>query len=88
MMVVDPVNTKEIEDRIQELQGQVDILIKEKVVFEMKLQEQVALQCEVESLGWHKTHMLGLLKEDDARKVQNLDQRSQVDGLKQQRANL
>ena len=88
MMVVNPVNTKETEDRIQELQGQVDILIKEKAAFEAKLQEQVALQREVESLRWHKTHMLGPLKEDDDRKVQNLDLRSQVDALKQQRADL
>ena len=39
MMVVDPVNTKGTEDRIQELQGQVDTLIKEKAAFEAKLQE-------------------------------------------------
>ena len=37
MMVFDPVNTKETEDRIQELQGQVDIVIKEKAAFEAKL---------------------------------------------------
>ena len=47
MMVIDLVNTREAEDRIQKLQDQVDILIKEKVVFEVKLQEQVELQCEV-----------------------------------------
>ena len=88
MMVVDPLNTKEIEDCIQELQGQVDILIKEKAIFEAKLQEQVALQQEDESLRQHKTNMLGLLKEDDDRKIQNLDLRSQVDVLKQQRADL
>ena len=28
MTVIDPVSTKEAEDRIQDLQGQVDILIK------------------------------------------------------------
>ena len=88
MMVIDPVSTKEAEDRIQHLQGQVDILIKEKVAFEVKLQKQMALQREVESLKRHKTHMLGLLKEDDTRKVQILDLRSQVDALKQQRADL
>ena len=88
MMVVDLVNTKETEDRIQELQGQVDMLIKEKAAFEAKLQKQVVLQREVESLRQHKTHMLGLLKEDEDRKVQNLDLQSQVDALKQQRADL
>ena len=72
-MVIDPVSTRETEDRIQDLQGQVDILIKEKAALEVKLQEQLALQCEVESLKRHKTHMLGLLKEDDTRKVQILD---------------
>ena len=51
----------------------------------MKLQEQMALQREVESLRRHKTNILGLLKEDDVCKVQNLDLRSQVDALKQQR---
>ena len=68
-MVIDPVNTKEAEDRIQDLQGQVDTLIKEKVALEVKLQEHLALQREVESLKRHKTQMLGLLKEDDTRKV-------------------
>ena len=48
----------------------------------------MALQREVESLKRHKTQMLGLLKEDDSCKVQILDLRSQVDALKQQRAEL
>ena len=48
----------------------------------------MALQREVESLKRHKTQMLGLLKEDDTRKVQIVDLRSQVDALKQQRAEL
>ena len=87
-MVIDPVSTKEAEDRIQDLQSQVDILIKEKVALEVKLQEHLALQREVESLKWQKTQMLGLLKEDDTCKVQILDLRSQVDALKQQRADL
>ena len=42
----------------------------------------MALQREVESLRQHKTNMLGLLKEDDDCKVQNLDLQSQVDALK------
>ena len=46
------------------------------------------LQRENESLKQHKTHMLSLLKEDEERKAQNLDLRSQVDALKQQRAEL
>ena len=33
----------------------------------------MVLQRKVESLRRHKTYMLGLLKEDDAHKVQNLD---------------
>ena len=86
MMVVDSVNTRMAEDRIQELQGQIDMLIKEKAAFETKLQEQVVLQREIESLRRHKIHMIGLLKEDEERKVQNIDLRSQVDALKQQRA--
>ena len=87
-MVIDPVSTKEAEDCIQDLQGQVDTLIKEKVALEVKLQEHLVLQREVESLKRHKTQMLGLLKEDDTLKVQILDLQSQVDALKQQRANL
>ena len=63
-------------------------MIKEKAALEVKLQEHLALQREVESLKRHKTQMLGLLKEDDTRKVQILDLRSQVDALKQQRADL
>ena len=87
-MVIDPVNTKEAEDRIQDLQGQVDTLAKEKVALEVKLQDHLVLQREIESLKRHKTQMLGLLKEDDTRKVQIVDLRSQVDALKQQRAEL
>ena len=87
-MVIDQVSTKEAEDRIQDLQGQVDKLVKEKAVLEVKLQDHLALQCEVESLKQHKTQILGLLKEDDTRKVQIVDLRSQVDALKQQRAKL
>ena len=87
-MVIDPVNIKEAEDRIQDLQGQVDTLAKEKVALEVKLQDHLALQREIESLKWHKTQMLGLLKEDDTRKVQIVDLQSQVDALKQQRAEL
>ena len=83
MIEVKTVNTKIAEDRIQELQGQIDVLIKEQAVFEEKLQEQVVLQREIESLRRHKTHMLGLLKEDKERKVQNLDLYSQVELLKQ-----
>ena len=67
--VINPVSTKEAEDHIQDLQGQVDTLIKEKVALEVKLQEHLALQREVESLKRLKTQMLGLLKEDDTRKV-------------------
>ena len=37
-MVIDLVNTKEAEDRIQDLQGQVDTLAKEKAALEVKLQ--------------------------------------------------
>ena len=48
----------------------------------------MALQREIESLKRHKTQMLGLLKEDDTRKVQIVDLQSQVDALKQQRAEL
>ena len=84
--MIDPVSTKEAEDRIQDLQGQVDTSVKEKAALEVKLQEHLALQREVESLKQHKTQMLGLLKEDDIHKVQLLDLRSQVDALKQQRA--
>ena len=87
-MVIDLVNTKEAEDRIQDFQGQVDTLAKEKVALEVKLQDHLALQCEIESLKRHKTQMLGLLKEDDTRKVQIVDLRSQVDALKQQRVEL
>ena len=87
-MVIDSVNTKEAEDRIQDLQGQIDTLAKEKAALEVKLQDHLALQCEIESLKRHKTQMLGLLKEDDTRKVQIMDLRSQVDALKQQRAEL
>ena len=54
----------------------------------MKLQDHLGLQREIESLKRHKTQMLGLLKEDDTRKVQIVDLRSQVDALKQQRAEL
>ena len=36
-MVIDLVNTKEAEDRIQDLQGQVDTLAKEKAALEVKL---------------------------------------------------
>ena len=54
----------------------------------MKLHKELALQHEVESLRRHKTNMLGVLKEDDARKVQNLDLQSQIDALKQHRADL
>ena len=81
-MVINPVSTKEAEDRIQDLQGQADTLIKEKVALEVKLQEHLVLQCDVESLKWQKTQLLGLLKEDDTRKVQILDLRNQVDALK------
>ena len=87
-MVIDPVNTKEAEDRLQELQSQVDMLAKEKATLAVKLQDQVALQREVESLKRYKTKTLGLLKEEDTRKVQILDLQSQVDALKQQRAEL
>ena len=87
-MVIDLVSTKEVEDHIQDLQGQVDKLVKEKAALEVKLQDHLALQREVESLKRHKTQMLGLLKEDDSRKVQILDLRSQVDALKQQRTEL
>ena len=87
-MVIDPISTKEAKDRIQDLQGQVDKLVKEKAALEVKLQDHLALQREVESLKLHKTQMLGLLKEDDSCKVQILDLRSQVDALKQQRAEL
>ena len=41
-MVIDSVNTKEVEDRLQDLQGQVDTLAKEKATLEVKLQDQVA----------------------------------------------
>ena len=87
-MVIDSVNTKEVEDRLQDLQGQVDTLVKEKATLEVKLQDQVALQREIESLKRHKTQMLGLLKEEDTYKVQIVDLRSQIDALKQQRAEL
>ena len=87
-MVIDSVNIKEAEDRIQDLQGQVDTLAKEKAALEVKLQDHLALQREIESLKRHKTQMLGLLKEDDTRKVQIVDLQSQVDALKQQRAEL
>ena len=87
-MVIDLISTKEVEDRIQNLQGQVDTLVKEKAALEVELQDHLALQCEVESLKRHKTQMLGLLKEDDTRKVQIVDLQSQVDALKQQRAEL
>ena len=86
--MIDPVSTKEAKDRIQNLQGQVDKLVKEKAALEVKLQDHLALQHEVESVKRHKTQMLGLLKEDDTRKVQIMDLRSQVDALKQQRAEL
>ena len=86
--MIDPVSTKEAEDCIQDLQGQVEKLVKEKAAWEVKLLDHLALQCEVESLKRHKTEMLGLLKEDDTRKVQILDLQSQVDALKQQRAEL
>ena len=43
MIEVKSVNTKTTEDRIQELQGQIDVLIKEQAVIEEKLQEQVVL---------------------------------------------
>ena len=69
VMVIDPVNIKEAEHRIQDLQGQVDTLAKEKVALEVKLQDHLVLQREIESLKRHKTQMLGLLKEDDTRKV-------------------
>ena len=68
-MVIDSVNTKEVEDCLQDLQGQVDTLAKEKATLEVKLQDQVALQREIESLKRHKTQMLGLLKEEDTHKV-------------------
>ena len=86
--MIDPVSTKEAKDCIQDLQGQVDKLVKEKAALEVKLQDHLALQREVESLKRHKTQMLRLLKEDDSRKVQILDLQSQVDALKQQRAEL
>ena len=54
----------------------------------MKFQDHLVLQREIESLKRHKTQMLGLLKEDDTRKVQIVDLRSQVDALKQQRVEL
>ena len=72
-MVIDSVNTKEAEDHIQDLQGQVDTLAKEKAALEVKLQDHLALQREIESLKRHKTQMLGLLKEDDTCKVQIVD---------------
>ena len=68
-MVIDPVSIKEAEDCIQDLHGQVDKLVKEKAALEVKLQDHLALQREVESLKRHKTQMLGLLKEADTRKV-------------------
>ena len=74
--MIDLVNIKEAEDRIQDLQGQVDTLAKEKVALEVKLQDHLVLQCEIESLKRHKTQMLGLLKEDDTRKVQIVDLQS------------
>ena len=49
MIEVKSINTKTAEDRIQELQGLIDMLIKEQAVTE-KLQEQVLLQREIESL--------------------------------------
>ena len=63
-------------------------MAKEKAALEVKLQDHLALQREIESLKRHKTQMLGLLKEDDTHRVQIVDLRSQVDGLKQQRAEL
>ena len=48
----------------------------------------MALQHELESLKRYKTKTLGLLKEEDTRKVQILDLQSQVDALKKQRAEL
>ena len=77
MIEVELVNTKTVEDnRIQELQGQIDMLISEHAVFEEKMQGQVVLQREIESLRRHKTHKLGLLKGDEECKAQNLDLRS------------
>ena len=75
-------NTKTAEDNcVQELQGQIDVLINEQAMFEEKLQEQVVLQRKIESLKRHKTHMLSLLMEDEECKVQNLDLSSQVEAL-------
>ena len=87
-MVIDSGSTKEAEDRLQDLQSQVDTLAKEKATLEVKLQDQVALQHEIEGLKRQKVQMQGRLKEEDTRKVQILDLRSQVDALKQQRAEL
>ena len=89
MIEVELVNTKTVEDnRIQELQGQIDVMISGKVVFEENLQAQVMLQREIENLRRYKIHILGLLKEDEEHKAQNLDLRSQVDAMKQERAEL
>ena len=87
-MVIDSGSTKEAEDRLQDLQSQVDTLTKEKATLEVKLQDQVVLQREIEGLKRQKAQMQGRLKEEDTRKVQILDLRSQVDALKQQRAEL
>ena len=87
-MVIDSGSTKEAEDRLQDLQSQVDTLAKEKATLEVKLQDQVALQREIEGLKRQKAQMQGRLKEDDTRKVQIPDLQSQVDALKQQRAEL
>ena len=74
MIEVELVNTKTAKDnRIQELQDQIDMLISEHAVLEEKLQGQVVLQREIESLRRHKIHMLGLLKEYEECKAQNLD---------------
>ena len=48
----------------------------------------MVLQREIEGLKRQKAQMQGRLKEEDTRKVQILDLRSQVDALKQQRAEL
>ena len=53
-MVIDSGSTKEAEDCLQDLQSQVDTLAKEKATLEVKLQDQVALQREIEGLKRQK----------------------------------
>ena len=59
------------DDRVRELQSQVDVLRNEQTAFEERLKGQVMLQMENDNLKQHKAHVLALLEGDEDRKAQN-----------------